>query len=171
MKRFQFFLVAHPLQGLGETLLVGLALLNAAAHLEGYAERFVFQTAVFFLCGLCGMWAVLRIRLPRLNWETANSVGTGCGAWSKPDHAVSAALAGRTVRVGCPLAAVKLGRISKCYCAGLHRHRLCVHPCLPALGIEMEPHAPRAHVVVVDARPPDRGGFLCPAGVRCWCFW
>lgn len=81
MKRFKFFLVAHPLQGLGETLLVGLALLNAAAHLEGYAERFVFQTAVFFLCGLCGMWAVLRIRLPQLNWkrQTLWELGVGLG--------------------------------------------------------------------------------------------
>lgn len=59
----------HPLQGLAESLAVGLLILGATASLEGYVDWFVFQAVLFFLCGTCGMWAVLRIRLPELNWR------------------------------------------------------------------------------------------------------
>jgi signal transduction histidine kinase len=69
MKNIALFWAVHPLQGLAESLLIGLLILLATAHLEGYVEAFVFQTAMFFLCGACGMWAVLRIRLPQGGWQ------------------------------------------------------------------------------------------------------
>lgn len=77
--KFTFFWAVHPLQGLGESLLVGLLILAATAHLEGYVEWFVFQTALFFLCGMCGMWAVLRIRIPQGSWlrQTIWELGVG----------------------------------------------------------------------------------------------
>ena len=68
MRKIKLFWAVHPLQGLLESLLVGLFILIATAHLEGYVEWFVFQAALFFLCGACGMWAVLRIRIPQGGW-------------------------------------------------------------------------------------------------------
>ncbi len=92
MKRFKLFWIVHPLQGLVESLLVGLLILNIAARLEGYVEPLVFQTAAFFLCGACGMWAVLRIRLPQggwlyqMGWEIAVALGLSllmfAGLWN-----------------------------------------------------------------------------------------
>jgi signal transduction histidine kinase len=63
--KIHFFWSAHPLQGIVESLVVGLLVLGASTTLEGSVETFVIQAAVFFLCGAAGMWAVLRIRLPR----------------------------------------------------------------------------------------------------------
>jgi signal transduction histidine kinase len=80
-RRFAFFWAVHPLQGLVESLLAGLLILAATARLEGYVEWFVFQAALFFLCGVCGMWAVLRIRIPRGGWlkQTAWELAVGLG--------------------------------------------------------------------------------------------
>lgn len=80
-RRFAFFWTVHPLQGLVESLLAGLLILAATARLEGYAEWFVFQAALFFLCGACGMWAVLRIHIPRGGWlkQTAWELAVGLG--------------------------------------------------------------------------------------------
>lgn len=69
--RFRFsslLLSVRPLQGLVEAYLVGLLILASTSHLEGLVDPFVVQTAMFFLCGCCGMWAVLRIRLSNLGW-------------------------------------------------------------------------------------------------------
>jgi signal transduction histidine kinase len=73
-------LSVHPLQGLIEAYLVGLLILALTSHLEGLVDPFVVQTAMFFLCGSCGMWAVLRIRLPEQNWfwRTVFDGLTGC---------------------------------------------------------------------------------------------
>ncbi len=67
-RRMIFFWRAHPLQGLAEAWVLGLLILAASTRLEGAVEPFVFNSIVFFLCGASGMWAVLRIRLPRGNW-------------------------------------------------------------------------------------------------------
>src|SRR5512140_2840285 len=92
MKRFNLLWIVHPLLGLIESLLVGLLILNIAARLEGYVEALVFQTAAFFLCGACGLWAVLRIRLPQggwlyqMGWEIAVALGLSllmfAGLWN-----------------------------------------------------------------------------------------
>ena len=69
--RFRFsslLLSVHPLQGLVEAYLIGLLILAFTSHLEGLVQPFVVQTAMFFLCGCCGMWAVLRIRLSDKGW-------------------------------------------------------------------------------------------------------
>jgi len=63
-----FLLSIHPAQGLVETFLIGLLILSITSRMEGLVSSFVMQTSMFFLCGVCGMWAVLRIRLPRVSW-------------------------------------------------------------------------------------------------------
>lgn len=81
MKRRSFLWCIPPLQGLAESLLLGLFILAATAQLEGYVDPFVFQVAAFFLCGCCGMWPVLRIRLPQGDWrrQLAWEMGVGLG--------------------------------------------------------------------------------------------
>jgi len=69
MRLSSFLLSVQPWQGLLEAWLVGCLILGRTSHLEGYTDPFVFQTAMFFLCGSCGMWAVLRIRLPDGGWK------------------------------------------------------------------------------------------------------
>ncbi len=77
----RFLWAANPFQGLAESLLVGAMILIAVAHLEGYAEWYVFQAGLFFLCGVCGMWAALRIRMPRGGWlsQTLWELAVGLG--------------------------------------------------------------------------------------------
>lgn len=79
LKITSLLLAVHPLQGLIETYLVGLLILYSASRLEGVVDSFVVQSAMFFLCGACGMWAVLRIRLPDTNWfwQTVQEAGIG----------------------------------------------------------------------------------------------
>ena len=79
MKKIRVLFTAHPVQGLAESLLLGLLILTGVAHLEGYVEWFVFQAALFFLCGACGIWAVMRIRLPAGGWlrQTAWELAVG----------------------------------------------------------------------------------------------
>jgi len=79
--RLVLFWAVHPLPGLAESLLVGVLILAATAQLEGYVEWFVFQAALFFLCGVSGMWAVLRIHIPQGSWlkQTAWELAVGLG--------------------------------------------------------------------------------------------
>lgn len=81
MRKIKLLWAVHPLQGLAESLLLGLLILIVIAHLEGYVEWFVFQAALFFLCGACGMWAVLRIRIPQGGWlkQTLWEMAVGFG--------------------------------------------------------------------------------------------
>jgi signal transduction histidine kinase len=67
----------HPLRGMVETSVVGTAILFALSRQVGYVEPSVLSNGTLFLCGTCGMWAVLRIRLPggsrlhKVLWEVA----------------------------------------------------------------------------------------------------
>ncbi len=71
----------HPLQGLAEIWLVGLLILAFMESLQRQLPLKVYQSAFLFLCGGCGMWAVLRIRFPSGNWWRRNlrelAVGAG----------------------------------------------------------------------------------------------
>ncbi|MBI5950286.1 MAG: HAMP domain-containing histidine kinase [Chloroflexi bacterium] len=69
MKKGALLWTIHPLQGLGESLLLGLLILVAAGYFDGHVDWFVFQSGLFFLCGACGMWAVLRIQIPQGGWQ------------------------------------------------------------------------------------------------------
>ncbi|MFC2037075.1 hypothetical protein ACFLYD_03775, partial [Chloroflexota bacterium] len=78
--RFRFLWVAQPLQALGEAWLLGLFILFLLSRLVGRVSPFVLTNGLLFLCGVCGMWTVLRVRMPqgrllrRVIWEGAVGV-------------------------------------------------------------------------------------------------
>lgn len=55
---------AHPLRGLAETWIVGMAVLWVLSYQVGIVSPFVLGNGILFVCALCGMWSALRIRLP-----------------------------------------------------------------------------------------------------------
>jgi signal transduction histidine kinase len=63
------FLAAHPLRSLAETWLIGLALLWGLAEMMPSLEEYATTSGLFFLLGVCGLWAVLRTRLPAGRWS------------------------------------------------------------------------------------------------------
>ncbi len=74
MKTRRFLLSAHPARALIETWLIGLAILFLLSLQVGYVEPVVLGNGLLFLCGVCGMWAVLRARIPEGGWPRQ-------GAW------------------------------------------------------------------------------------------
>lgn len=68
MKAKKFFWSAHPAQALAEAWLIGLLILFLLFRQVGYVSPFVLNNGLFFLCGVSGMWAVLRTRIPRGSW-------------------------------------------------------------------------------------------------------
>ncbi len=79
----RLFLIAHPVRSLFETWLIGLALLWMLAGMLPSLEEYATTSGLFFLLGVCGMWAVLRTRLPagsvsrQLVWELTISAALG----------------------------------------------------------------------------------------------
>ena len=71
---------AHPIRGLAEMWLLGALILFGLVRLSGAVVPIVFSSGTLFLCGACGMWAVLRIRLlpasrwRHLLWETGTAL-------------------------------------------------------------------------------------------------
>ena len=63
-RRKRFLWQAHPIRGLAETWIVGMAMLWVLSYQVGVVSPFVLGNGVLFVCGLCGMWSALRIRLP-----------------------------------------------------------------------------------------------------------
>lgn len=59
-----FFWRAHPLRALLETWALGVAILFLMSRALGVARAALFQNGTLLLCGACGLWAVLRTRLP-----------------------------------------------------------------------------------------------------------
>jgi signal transduction histidine kinase len=53
---------------MAEAWLLGLAILFILSRQVGYVSPFVLSNGTLFLCGMCGMWAVLRTRLPQGGW-------------------------------------------------------------------------------------------------------
>jgi signal transduction histidine kinase len=68
MMNKRFFWTAHPIRGLVETWLIGLVLLFLLSQQVGHVSPPVLSNGLLFLCGVCGMWAVLRIRVPQGSW-------------------------------------------------------------------------------------------------------
>jgi signal transduction histidine kinase len=60
---------AHPAQALLEAWLIGLALLLLLSRQVGVVSPAVLTNGMLFLCGCCGMWVVLRSRLPQGPWQ------------------------------------------------------------------------------------------------------
>jgi signal transduction histidine kinase len=68
MKPRRFFWAAHPARAMLEAWLIGLLILFLLSRQVGIVVPAVLSNGLLFLCGVCGMWAVLRIRLPQGNW-------------------------------------------------------------------------------------------------------
>jgi signal transduction histidine kinase len=64
----RFFLSAHPARSLGETWVIGIALLWALARMLPSLEQYATTAGMFLLLGACGMWCVSRTRLPSGSW-------------------------------------------------------------------------------------------------------
>ncbi len=64
MRRYLFLWKVPPLWALAEAWIIGLLILFSLTRLAGYVSQFVLANGLFFVCGSCGMWAVLRIRIP-----------------------------------------------------------------------------------------------------------
>src|SRR5512136_2125710 len=64
----KFLLRAHPIRVLAEVWLLGTLIILGYSSLMGQLSSAAFNNGVLLLCGLCGMWAVLRIRLPQGHW-------------------------------------------------------------------------------------------------------
>ena len=63
-RRPRFLLRAHPLWALVEAWALGIAILFLMSRVVGVARASLFQNGTLMLCGACGMWVVLRARLP-----------------------------------------------------------------------------------------------------------
>lgn len=68
MRPKRFFWTAHPARAMLEAWPIGLAILFVLSRQVGYVSPFVLGNGSFFLCGTCGMWVVLRTRLPQGGW-------------------------------------------------------------------------------------------------------
>lgn len=64
----RFLWRVHPARGLAEAAVIGLGILFVLSRQMGVVEPAVIANGLMFLCGVCGMWCVLRIRLPGGGW-------------------------------------------------------------------------------------------------------
>ncbi len=62
------FLSVHPLWALLEMWLLGLLFVFILAQLAGTIQASALTNGILMMCGVCGMWAVLRARLPQRAW-------------------------------------------------------------------------------------------------------
>jgi signal transduction histidine kinase len=65
MKPERFFWTAHPARAMLEAWAIGLVILFVLSRQVGYVSPSVLENGLLFLCGTCGMWVVLRARLPQ----------------------------------------------------------------------------------------------------------
>jgi signal transduction histidine kinase len=63
--RVRFLWHAHPLWALSETWVLGLSILFFLSRVIGHVSPTVFFNGTLMLCGACGMWMVLRTRVPQ----------------------------------------------------------------------------------------------------------
>jgi signal transduction histidine kinase len=68
MKHSRFLWASHPARALAEAWLIGMCTLFCLSLLEGDVSPFVLGNGLLFMCGLCGMWVVLRARKPQGTW-------------------------------------------------------------------------------------------------------
>jgi signal transduction histidine kinase len=77
--RWHLLWSAHPLWALGEAWLVGMLILLGLVGLGDSVTPSVMMSGLFFLCGICGMWAVVRARIPRGRRTRQGLVELGTG--------------------------------------------------------------------------------------------
>jgi signal transduction histidine kinase len=59
------FISVSPVRGLVEAFALGVLIMWILSSMVGQVSPLVFNSGELFLCGFCGTWLVLRIRLPR----------------------------------------------------------------------------------------------------------
>lgn len=64
MRQSRFFLGVNPIRALGEAWAIGLLVVLALAGLAGRVTPNALNNGMLMLCGLSGIWMVLRTRLP-----------------------------------------------------------------------------------------------------------
>jgi signal transduction histidine kinase len=64
----KFFWSAHPLRAILEAWPIGLLILFLLSRQVSYVSPFVLTNGIMALCGACGMWVVLRARVPSGGW-------------------------------------------------------------------------------------------------------
>ena len=64
----RFLWRAHPVQALFEAWLLGTIIIFGYSRLVGYIAPAAFNNGLLLLCGACGMWTVLRARVPNRGW-------------------------------------------------------------------------------------------------------
>ena len=68
MKRSRFLWACHPARALAEVWLIGMVAVFCLSLLEGDVNPFVLGNGLLLMCGVCGMWAALRARMPQGSW-------------------------------------------------------------------------------------------------------
>ena len=101
MKRGRFLLGANPIQALGEAWVIGLVVALGMSRLVGRVTPFALDSGVLMLCGLSGMWAVGRTRLP----------GGGLFRQAAYEGAVGLALSGAMLALLLPVRALGIEAI------------------------------------------------------------
>ncbi len=84
----KFWWRAHPARAIAEAWTLGLLLVLGYSCLIGRVSPVAFNNGLMLLCGLCGMWAVLRARLPQGSvlrqgsQELATGIGLSLAMWA-----------------------------------------------------------------------------------------
>jgi signal transduction histidine kinase len=81
MGKLRLLWMAHPAEALLESWLIGLAILFLLSRQVGAVSSPVLANGLLFLCGTCGLWSVLRSRLPHGGWlrQGVWELGVGLG--------------------------------------------------------------------------------------------
>mgnify|MGYP001564148239 CR=1 FL=1 len=64
----RFLWRTHPVRALFEAWLLGAIIVFGYSRLVGHVAPAAFNNGVLLLCGACGIWTVLRARLPKRGW-------------------------------------------------------------------------------------------------------
>ena len=64
----RFLWRVHPVRALFEAWLLGAIIVFGYSRLVGHVAPAAFNNGVLLLCGACGIWTVLRARLPKRGW-------------------------------------------------------------------------------------------------------
>lgn len=79
-QRAHVFFSVSPARAILEAWAVGMALLFVLSRLVGQVSAPVLGNGLLVLCGIVGMWGVLRVRLPRGGWRRQMLWEAGVGA-------------------------------------------------------------------------------------------
>ncbi|MBN2006202.1 MAG: HAMP domain-containing protein [Anaerolineae bacterium] len=119
----KFFWVVHPLRAAVESLVVGVLILLLLAYLAGESTAYMMGNGWFMLCGVSGMWAVMRVRRQEGLW------------WRKAlDEIAAAVLLSLTMTLGIH-GVIALFRLQSLWRSGSFPDRISVTFLLMCIGV------------------------------------